>query len=193
MGKVIIGIIVIVVVALGSGVAGYWLHKPPPCNCPSPGQSTGATAPTLTFLEKVAGEYTLSSWQQANSPMILGVSVEQGSLRIDSSGNADWQLKIWDSLLHPIGPPSGNKSGIKCGGSVMSSSQTLRWVSGGQRNSAIDWVRGIESKRNKVWLAFCGGNVQESALFRLFYQKSSTGKATLAMNNSKGYFVWQKR
>ncbi len=174
MFKWISGIIATVI----AGVAVWYFTQPPP---PPP------PPPTLTFLEKLNGQYTLRAWNEANRPVTMGVRVDRGELRIDPSGNADWELTIWDSGLHPQGPPPANRSRIKCGGSVISSSQELRWVLGAQRNVAVDWAGGIESVRDMVWLAFCGGHVQASAPFNLHYEQ-----ATLEMTNSEGVYFWEK-
>lgn len=170
-----------IVAAVIAGVAVWYITRPPD------------PQPPRTFLEKLSGEYTLRTWNEANRPVTMGVNVAGGELKIDTSGNVDWELSIWDSALHPQGPPADNRSRIKCGGAVISSSQELRWVPGGQRNAAIDWVRGIDSVRQMVWLAYCGGHVQESAPFELHYEEPSSGRPTLEMKNSEGVYIWEKK
>ena len=164
-----------------------WYLTQPSATSPPPSPS-----PTLSFLEEITGEYNLREWKETNRPVTMGVSVNSGELTINQFGNTDWELAIWDSGLHPQSPPAGNRSRIKCGGSVISSTRELHWVAGGQRNVAVDWVNGIESVREMVWLGFCGGNIRESAPFKLHYEQPSTGRATLEMNNSEGVFFWEK-
>ncbi len=45
-----------------------------------------------SFLEKVSGSYKLESWEKASEPIELGVSVKDGTLRIDGNGEANWDL-----------------------------------------------------------------------------------------------------
>ena len=148
--------------------------------------------PPPTFVEKLSGTFTLQDWSEATRPITMGVSVDRGKLRIDKSQDANGELSIWDSALHPQGPPADNRSRIRCGRSVSRATEELGWVSGGQRNVAVDWVRGIDSVWDMVWPAFCGGRLQTSAPFRLHFEQPSSGPATLEMTNSEGQFVWSK-
>lgn len=186
MRKWLAGILASIVAA----VAVWWLtHPGGPLNPVTP---TPPPEPRLSFLEKVSGNYQLFSWIQVPRPIVMGVSVKDGTLRIATTGDADWELGIWDSGAHP-GAPSEAKSRIKCGGMVSSASQQLIWAPGGQRNVAIDWERGIESVRDMVWLAFCGGRITGStAPFALHLDEQSGGRKILEMENSEGVFRWTR-
>ncbi len=146
-----------------------------------------------SFLEKLYGSYRLESWEKASGPIELGVSVKDGTLSIDENGEANWNLGIWDSAKHPATPAGTTSSRIKCGGRVSGASQQLRWVSGGKRNVAIDWERGIDSVRKMVWPTFCGGRTAgPSAPFSLHLDEPSNEPKYLEMTNTKGTFLWLK-
>jgi hypothetical protein len=182
-GSVIAGVVVWWLTTSGGGGNAAPTSQPPP-----------VTQIPASFLERVSGHYTLLSWDEAAGPITMGVGVKDGTLQIDRNGNADWQLGIWDSAAHPD-PPSGSApSQIKCGGRVSSQSQEVSWVSGGDRNVAIDWEPGIESVRDMVWPAFCGGDVGGvNAPFSLNLDEQSDGRNLLEMSNSEGTFRWVKQ
>ena len=176
MGKWLAGI----AAAIIASVVAWYLTREPPA------------PPEKSFIESVAGNYTLVSWRPAQKPVVMGVSVREGTLNIDLGGSADWDLGIWDSAARPQ-PPTLAPSRIKCGGQVDSSRQ-LRWTPGGGRNEAINWERGIDSVHDMVNLAFCGGTSPgQSAPFNLIVDQRSNGQMFLEMSNSEGAFNWQKR
>jgi hypothetical protein len=175
-----------------AGVAVWWLTSklgggPAPVT-PSP------ELRPRSFLERISGSYELISWNEVNRPTVLGVGVKDGMLMIQSHGDADWALGIWDSAARPGTPPGATQSRIKCGGTVSGQDQQLRWAPGGARNAAIDWEPGIESVRDIVWLAFCGSQVGgPGAPFTLHLDEQSDNRVTLEMKNSEGTFLWGKK
>jgi hypothetical protein len=120
----------------------------------------------------------------------MAVSVKEGELTIDADGNADWELGIWDSGLNPSEPDIA-PSRIRCGGRVQFSTLDLTWVPGGARNASINWEPGIESVRNMVFPAFCGGHIETNAPFSLDLVQTPSG-LLLEMTNSEGAFRWRK-
>lgn len=145
------------------------------------------SAPPRSFLEKLSGSYQLVSWNEAHGPITLYIDAKDGSLRIDDTGKAIWELYIQQrgERTHP-------SSRIKCKGQARTSSHQLDGVPG-PGNEAFNWDRNIESVRESVWLTFCGWTTaRPSDPFSISVDESTGGKKILQMKNSKGTFVWSK-
>ena len=180
--KSVLGWIAGIAASVIAGVFLWYLTQPPPPR---------EVPPQLTFAQLLLGSYKLSSWQQAAGPITMGVKAKSGTMRISQDGNADWELQIWDSAKNPNTPTGATKSRIKCGGAVSFQTKSLNWTPGGSRNVSIDWERGIESVRDMVWPAFCGGSSGVAAApFSLHVVEQDGGRKLLEMTNSKGAFRW---
>ncbi len=171
-----------IVASVVAGVSVWYLTKPPP-KPPVP--------VAKTFAQLLPGNYRLSSWQEAASPITMGVKVKSGTMRISEDGKSDWELQIWDSAKNPSTPRGATNSRIKCGGKVSFQTKMLDWTPGGSRNKAVNWERGISSVRDMVWPAFCGGaSAGARAPFSLHMVEQGGGRKLLEMTNSKGAFSW---
>lgn len=169
-----IGILVGIIASL-IAIYSFIFPAPPP---PEP-----TPTPTPTFLERISGSYNLMSWTEAPSQITLYIDVKDGTLKIDETGDAIWDLGI--QQRGEIGTPT---SRIICKGKVSISSQQLV---GGQGGEAYNWDSNIESVRDDVWKTFCGWSVEGySDPFTLYIDEGGTGKKILEMKNSKGTFKW---
>ena len=175
-----------------AGLAVWWLTTGADNNSTTSNQPATTRAPQ-SFMERLTGNYELISWNEAAGPIVLGVGVKDGTLRIDAAGNADWNLGMWDSAASPSEPSGAAPSRTRCGGRVCTQSQQIIWVSGGDRNESIDWQDGLMSIWDDMWLTFCGGHVNgASAPFDLNLNEQSNGRVFLEMSNSEGTFRWVK-
>jgi len=193
MEGIVKGLGAIIVTVLG-GLALWWLTTN--ANSPFVSGSDNANGVSTTaprsFMERLAGDYELISWNRAPGPIDLGVGVKNGTLEIDAAGNADWSLGIWDRAANPNTPATA-PSRIRCGGRVSSQMQQITWVSGGDRNEAIDWEDRLMGLYTDVWITFCGGqSAGGSAPFGLSLDEQSNGNVLLEMSNSEGTFRWVK-
>lgn len=109
-------------------------------------------------MERLAGNYELISWNRTPGPIDLAVGVKYGTLRIDPAGNADWNLGMWDRAASPNTPATAS-SRTRCGGRVNLQTQQIVWVSGSDRNEAINWERVMDSNYDEMWPTYCGGHV----------------------------------
>ena len=188
-------------IAIIAGVAVWWLTTSPDSPLPDlfsnnpPVTNPNNPAPTdrpLSFMERLAGDYVFVSWDRTSRPIDLGVRVSDGTLQIDTSGNADWNIGIWDWAANP-NTPSTSTSRIRCGGRVHTQSQQIEWVSGGDRNQSIDWEGRLNGLHTEIFTAFCGGQSSgTSAPFSLSLDEQSSGVVFLEMRNDEGTYRWRK-
>jgi hypothetical protein len=158
----------------------------PPTDIPPP-----PPTPERTFAEKVSGSYNLISWDEAAGPITLWMDVLAGTLNIDQTGNASWELAIQER-----GEPTTPQPRIQCRGSVRFSSQQMEGEPG-TGNVQRDWTSDIRSIEESVWLSFCGwtisreqGDIREP--FTLYIEDLGNGQSLLEMRNAKGTFTWSK-
>ncbi len=174
---------IIALLAAGGGlvaVLNYFSSPRPPTPDP-PGR------PKSSFVEQASGVYKLVAWEETHGPTTLYIDVKEGSLAIDSSGEATWEL-----LIQQRGDRNPAGSRVRCKGRVTAAGQSLQHVDG-PGNEAINWDRNIESVRDSVWVTFCGSTVGGSNdPFSLDIQPGSGGYTILTMRNSKGTFTWRK-
>jgi hypothetical protein len=147
--------------------------------------------PEKSFLEKISGSYKLMSWNEAPKPITLWMDVKEGTLTIDQTGVADWELVIQER-----GESATPEPRIRCRGKVSISSQQLEAVPG-PGNESVDWTSDIGSIRESVWLSFCGWtlSIQQGELaapFTLHIEEFASGESILEMRNSEGTFTWSK-
>lgn len=187
-----------VIVAIIGGLAVWWLttaSESPITPTQVPTRRPATAVPTQrpqSFMERLEGSYTLVSWNRENNPIDLAIRVRDGTLRIDAAGNADWNIGMWDYGTNPSTPTSA-PSRTRCGGRVSSQNQQIVWVSGSDRNEAINWERAMRSLYTETWTTFCGGQSSgTSDPFDLSLDEQSNGTVFLEMSNSEGTYRWQK-
>jgi hypothetical protein len=187
-----------IIVAVIGGIAVWWLTTTPGILTPVPAATSRPatvvpTTPPRSFMERLVGNYELISWNQASGPIDLGVGIKDGTLEIDSSGNVDWDLDIWDKAANPS-TPANTTARQQCGGRVSSESQQIIWVFGGDRNRSSGGVNDMRLSDDTIFLALCGGDVTgvRSASFSLTLDEQSNGSVFLEMSNSEGTYRWRK-
>jgi len=178
-----------------AGVLLWWItgNRPQP-SPPSPGSGGGppSASPTRdpSFLEKLAGNYDLSSWTEANRPIELAAKITEGSLRVDQDGTANWSV-----LLEQTSVADPGKVRMTARGKVQLDSRAPQIV--GVRGSAFNNDQYLDSKWGQisqdVTLAVRGwANGGPEDRFTLALDSQAAGKQILQMTNSRGTFVWTK-
>jgi hypothetical protein len=173
-----------IVAAVVAGVI-LWVILPEN-NGYSPSHSRSNGPDRSSFLEQVSGNYHLVSWEEAHNPITLYIDAKQGTLSIDNTGEARWELYIQQR-----GESGTPQSRIRCKGRVLASSRRLEHV-GGSGNAAINWDSNIESVRDSVWLTFAGSTVGGGSDPFSLHIEPSGGSMILTMRNSRGTFTWRK-
>src|SRR5437870_1751931 len=128
MGKWVAGILATVI----AGVLVWWLTQVLPKPEPKPPQPPPSPSRELSFLEKAAGKYTLSSWTAADRPVELGAKITEGSLQVDQDGVADWSV-----LLEQTSTPEPGKVRMTARGKIQLAPQSpeIVGVKGGEFNN----------------------------------------------------------
>jgi hypothetical protein len=174
------------------GVLIYWLTegiRPQPPQPPLPPLPSSSPR-ELSFLEKVAGKYTLSSWTETNRPIELGAKITEGSLQIDQNGVSDWSVLA--EQTHTSDP---GKVRMTARGKIQLDPQAPQMVgvSGGGFNNTHYFDSKWGQVSDDVNLAVRGwdpGNPEDK--FRLSLDSQAGGKQILQMTNSRGIFTWTK-
>ena len=180
------GFLVALVGLLAGGIAIYQFVFPPPTPTPLPPTST--PTPELSFLEQIEGEYILSSWLKANRPE-LGAKVTEGTIKIDSTGIADWVVTLEQTFTSNPG-----KVRMTARGKVQLGTKQMEGVQGGEFNNThyLDARWGQVSP--DVNLAVRGWDIgSPNDYFMLSLDTQSGGKQILEMKNSRGTFTWVKQ
>jgi len=175
--------------AVIAGVLIWWLTEgirpQPPRPEPQP-----SSPRELSFLEKVAGKYTLSSWIEANRPIELMAKITEGSLQIDQNGVADWSVLVEQTFTSDPG-----KVRMTARGKIQLDPQSPQMV--GVRGGGFNDTHYLDSKWGQVSddvnLAVRGwdhGNPEDK--FRLSLDTQVGSKQILQMTNSRGIYTWTK-
>jgi hypothetical protein len=148
--------------------------------------------PTLAFLDRVKGKWSLQSWTEAGGPTTLGIEVLRGTLVISDRAQADWQMDI-----QQVNRPTTPQPSIFCGGQVTLSGK-IEGVPGGTRNGAKGWTTDLSSIDHAttgegwIWRALCGWAVIGT---RAPYSTTIDGSPSVAatrmeMANEYGTLRW---
>jgi hypothetical protein len=182
MGK-LFGFLVAVVGLVAGGIAIYQFAFPEPTPPPPP-----TSTPTLSFLEQVEGKYVLASWTKANRPIELGAKITDGTLQIDSSGIADWDVTLEQE--HTSNP---GRVRMTARGKLQISSKQIEGVQGGEFNNThyLDAKWGQVSP--DVTLAVRGWDYSDNDNFTVSLDNRSDGTQLLEMKNSRGTYTWSKQ
>lgn len=180
IGKTIGALAALVTIIVG-GIAIYRTLNPPP-------DGDGGTPPP-SFLERIAGTYTLSSWTPANRPIDLGFKVPEGSLEIGGDGTVDWSVLLVQT--HTANP---GRVRMTARGAVQLADRRVVGVQGGEFNNTSHLDARWGQVSSDVGLAVRGWNSgQPDDPFRLSVDERSSGRLLLQMANSRGTFAWTKR
>ena len=180
------GFLVALVGLLAGSIAIYQFVSPEP-KTPTPRPTSTPTA-TLSFLEQVEGKYTLLSWVKTNRPIELGAKVTEGTLQIDSSGIANWEVMVEQDFTSDPG-----RVRMTARGKLQISSKQIEGVQGGEFNNThyLDAKWGQVS--SDVTLAVRGWDYGENDNFTISVDNRSDGSQLLEMKNSRGTFTWLKQ
>lgn len=185
-------LMIAIVVGVGVGIALLFdaLTKSVPTT-----PSNSPDSPQLSFAEQAEGIYQLQSYYETTSPYTMYMDVLDGTLQIDSSGRATWNLSIRER-----GENTNPIPALDCVGQIRSSQQLdgLR----GNGTTTYNWTSDMESIDMSgvvsLMLAFCGwtntpvsrdGDSRNDAPFSLSLTSSGSQKI-LEMTNSEGVFIW---
>lgn len=156
---------------------------------PSPEATAPSTPRVLSFLERAAGVYSLSSWTPASRPVELGARVVEGSLQLDPNGVADWSVLAEQTYTADPG-----KVRITARGNVQLGPQPSLV---GVRDGAFASTHYLDSKwgqiSSDVELALRGWTAggQEDG-FTVSLDAQAGERQVLQMVNSRGTFSWIK-
>lgn len=156
--------------------------KAPPTKTPPPA-ATATPPPTPTFLERVSGNYRLVRWIEAPGPITIGMRVTTGTLKIDTTGDAQWAITIQEA-----GKTVKPEPGMKCKGRVELANPQLEGVPGTPGNEQINWTGNMSSIADAMWLTFCGWYVDGR---RANFTLTLSGNL-LEMKNSRGTYTWTR-
>jgi len=141
-----------------------------------------------SFLEKVAGNYTLSSWSEANRTFTLGVRIVEGTLEINGSGSADWTVLLEQTLT-----PDPGRASMTARGTILLDSHEVVGVIGGEFNKTHMLDNKWGKVSSDVELAVRGwGILSPEDRFKLSLDTQRSGRQLLQMKNSRGTFTWIK-
>ncbi len=169
----------------------FLTHAGGPLNPITPTPTTPITTQSpLSFLQKVAGSYVLTSWIEANRPIALGAKITEGTLKFDSNGVGDWSVLLVQTYSTDPG-----KVRMTARGQIQLDSQPpyLIGVQGSQFNntSYLDSKWGQVSA--DVTLAVRGWNYgSPEDRFTISIDTPSGGQQLLQMKNTRGVFTWKK-
>lgn len=168
-----------------------------------PAETTTETTDPPTFLERIAGSWSLIDWRERPGQITLGMSIDGGTLTVDGVGHAVWRVTIDDG-----GPDPGFERAATCLGVIPVGEETLEAVTGrlvvdgddliGDR---LNWQGNLTSLRGDANLAFCGQASPADQLFvyettvspyALTLAPSADGGEILAMENAAGTFTWRR-
>ena len=179
-----------------AGVLLWWLtggNRPRPTpSDPGPGGSrpTASATKDPSFLEKVAGDYILGSWTEANRRFELAVKMTEGTLRIDQDGTANWSVLVEQTFVADPG-----KVRMTARGKIQLDSRSPQMV--GVRGGEFNNTQYLDSKWGQVSqdvnLAVRGwDNASPEDKFTFALDTQAGGKQILQMTNSRGTFTWTK-
>jgi len=172
-----------------AGVLVWWLTEGIHPQKPIPQPPPPGPPRVLSFLERAAGAYTLSSWTPASRPLELGARVLEGSIQIDRNGVADWSV-----LLEQTYSPNPGKVRMTARGIVQLGAQQTQMVGvkGGQfnNNQYLDSKWGQVSE--DVELAVRGWSSGQEDRFTISLDTQAGERQILQMMNSRGVFFWVK-
>jgi hypothetical protein len=178
---------------LGTGGAtnGPTTGQPPTTTTPPPPTSAPAE---LSFVDRVAGTWTLKSWTEKAGPVTLYIQAERGTLTVKPDRDVDWRLDIDERAENNTPQPA-----IACGGRLNLSNR-IEPVRGGDRNSDINWTADLQSVdrsstgQNHVRRALCGWtNDGHDYPYTVKIDGASTQKAkNMELTNAYGTFIWTR-
>jgi len=178
----IFGILVALVGLLAGGIAIYQFVFP------TSTPSTLTPTPELSFLEQIEGEYTLRSWVETNRSVALGAKVTEGTIKIDSTGIADWTATLEQIFTNP------GKVIMTARGNVQLGTKQIKGEQGGEFNNTnyldVRWGQ-VSSDVNLAVRGWDIGGLDD--YFMLSLDTQSGGKQILEMKNSRGTFTWVKQ
>jgi hypothetical protein len=150
---------------------------------------TPTPTPKLSFLEKVAATYTLTSWTDTHTGSVeLGAKVTSGTLRIDQNGLADWDVLVEQAFISKPG-----KVRMTARGQIQLDSRMVG-IQGGQFNKTSDVDGAGFEVSPGVQLAVRGwDNPDLVDRFTLALDTQARGSLILQMKNSKGIFTWKRK
>lgn len=151
-------------------------------------QSKEEETKNRSFLEEIAGEYSLISWTEAHRPISLGFEVKEGSLSIDNAGDAKWSV-----LLQQEYATNPGQVRMVARGRVLIGERKLEGVTGGQDNNTHYLDERWGQVSSDVELAVRGWNPGANPdSFTISTNTSSNGITLLQMTNSRGTFTWRR-
>ena len=134
----------------------------------------------LSFLEKATGAYTLSSWSEANRPIVLGARIVEGTLEIDRAGIADWTV-----LLEQTSTPDPGNVRMTARGRILLDSNEIAGVPGGEFNNThhldAKWGQ-VRSDNDLALRGWDAGSPEDR--FKISLDTQSSGKQCAAMTLS---------
>ncbi len=147
------------------------------------------TSANLSPLEKMAGEYTLASWNKMIRPIDFDGKVIEGSLTIDEFGLADWKVLLEQTfVVHDPG-----RVEMTARGQVEINAMLLQGVPGGEFNNTYYPDLKWEQVSTDTVLAVRGWDYgSPNDPFHLSLDEQSSGRTILQMQNSYGTFYWEK-
>jgi len=195
-GTAIKTIATLVTIAVG-GITIYQFVKPGAQEGRGDGSSRAPPPPTLievarppepSFLEKVSGSYSLTSWVAAQRPVELGAKIPEGTLRVQGDGIMDWSVLLVQTYASNPG-----RVQMTARGKIQVSTQRVMGVPGGESNN----TRYLDARWGQVspdvTLAVRGWDTgQPEDPFQLAIDQGS-GRLLLEMTNSRGTFTWTKQ
>jgi hypothetical protein len=166
---------------------------------PEPTAPPPTPLPDLTFLERVAGTWTLDSWTEAGGPTTLYIEVLNGTMTINRGDEPDPGVASWRMDIQERAEPTTPQPGILCGG-ITTLAGMIEGVPGGDRNTEFDWTADLHSIDHSatgegwIWRALCGwATIGTRAPYTVTLDTGSTSPATrMEMTNEYGTFRWRR-
>ena len=142
-----------------------------------------------SFLERVAGHYTLSSWTEANRPISIGAQITDGSLDIDELGTADWSVDVEQTYSADPG-----RVEMTARGKIQLGPERILGVKGGEFNNTTYLDDKWGQVGTEVELAVRGwASGSGDDPFTISLDTQTDGPHILQMRNSRGTYTWVKQ
>jgi hypothetical protein len=156
--------------------------------------TTTTTAPSLSFVERLSGDWILQSWTETGGPTTLYIEVSKGALTATEAGQVDWRLEIDEH-----GEQNRPQPAIHCGGQTTLAGR-VEGVPGGARNSEVDWTGDLRSinysstGEDRIGRALCGwATIGTRAPYAVTMDRPETAPAiVMEMANKYGTFRWRR-
>jgi hypothetical protein len=181
------------VVGIAAGIVAVYqgLKPSPPSPSPSPTLTVVVPSPApvpKSFLEGAAGSYSLSSWTEAGGPISLGVRMTEGTLQIDNSGVADWNV-----VVEQASSPDPGRVRMTARGRFRLDSNEIEGVPGGEFNNTAyldnKWGQ-ISVELGEAVRGWSPGKPENR--FKVSLGSETDTAHILQMRNSFGTFTWSR-